>query len=78
MERSGNNYLVGYNYTTGTSHELRLFRAVVPVVTNDDNATSLDFRNSYITTEAILSTDDYEAVHLFGRDCIDVDCQVTS
>ena len=74
MQRSGNHYVVGYNQTIGSSTHLKLLKAVVPFVTDDDNATSPDFRNSYITIEDIISTDDYAIVHLFGRDCVDMDC----
>ena len=74
MQRSGYNYVVGYNYTTESGHHFRLLKAVVPFVTDDDNATSPDFRNSYITTEDISSTDDYTVIHLFGRDCVDINC----
>lgn len=52
-----------------------LFKGVIPYVTID-NATSLDFENSYITIEEdIWSTEEYAVVHLFGRNCATINCK---
>ena len=58
----------------GNQSHLDLFRAVIPYVIDDDNATTLDFQDSYVTTREIYTTDDYAVVYLFGRDCVDVEC----
>lgn len=52
----------------------KLFKGVIPFVTVD-NSTLLDFKNSYITIEDVKSTDEYAVVHLFGRVCVEIDCQ---
>ena len=53
---------------------LKLFKAVVPYVIAN-NITSLDFKNSYITTADVQSTDEYGVVHVFGRVCcVNIEC----
>ncbi len=53
---------------------VRLFKGVIPYVTVD-NTTLLDFENSYVTIEEdIQSTEEYAVVHLFGRNCVTINC----
>ena len=59
----------------GNRTNLQLLKGVIPYIIDDDNATLLDFRNSYITIDNLQTTDEYAVIHLFGRDCVDIDCQ---
>lgn len=51
-----------------------LFKGVIPFVTRN-NATSLDFKNSYITIEDVESTDEYKVVPLLGRGFVEIKCK---
>ena len=54
---------------------VQLFKGVILYVTID-NASSLDFENSYITIEEdVWSTEEYAVVHLFGRNCVTINCK---